>query len=176
MSYPSSKEIRNYFDLFHLHTLRIFNILYWSLRNNLYGFLTFFTPADLRAPLLWIKMHPYVAFFGRCLGYFFLTKLLKVRMIIVCWLLIVGRSIKLSAVFHIRYQVLSVFPPFLLKVWKCRKQHNRRSIFWSFFAIWTVLRLRKVEFAIASYPSVSLRSFVSLETSIWRSDRDSNIR
>ena len=35
---------------FTLHTLRIFNILYWSLPNNLYGSLTFFTPVD-RAPL-----------------------------------------------------------------------------------------------------------------------------
>ena len=36
---------------FALHTLRIFNILYASLRKNLYGSLTFFTPVDLSGPL-----------------------------------------------------------------------------------------------------------------------------
>ena len=72
-----------------LHTLRIFNILYWSLRNNLYGSLTFFTPVDLRAPLwnaLRYKNASFVVFSGRRLRYhflrIFLTKLLKEKMII----------------------------------------------------------------------------------------------
>ena len=68
-------------------------------------------------------------------------------MIIICWLSCwPSITVPLSAVFHIRYQVLSVFPPYsgvLLKVWKCRIQHKSRSIFWSFFAVWTLLWLGK---------------------------------
>ena len=36
---------------FALHNLHIFNILYASLRKNLYGSLTFFMPVDLTGPL-----------------------------------------------------------------------------------------------------------------------------
>ena len=44
------KKYVTFLTCFASHTLRIFNILYASLRNNLYGSLTFFTPVDFSVP------------------------------------------------------------------------------------------------------------------------------
>ena len=179
---------------FTLHTLRIFNILYWSLPNNLYGSLTFFTPVD-RAPLwnvLRYKNASLCYFFWRRLRYQCFTHLfnqtvereddhsLLAELLAVAWPGPPSRK-SISGFPHkvpgsLCFPAISINSSVLLKVWKCRNQHNRRSIFWSFFAVWTLLRLRKIQCTIASHPTVSLRSFMSLETSIWRSDRDNKIR
>ena len=77
---------------FVLHSLRIFNILYASLRNNVYGPLSFFTPVDLSAPLWNASRHQkciFTLFFRKAsqVSVFlriFVTKLLKGRRNIAC--------------------------------------------------------------------------------------------
>ena len=80
-------------------------------------------------------------------------------------------TVPLSAVFHIRYQVLSVFPPF--PFWRPLegvKMSNSAQE-----SIDLLIIFRCLTSALALENPVSWRSLVSLKTSIWRCVRDNNI-
>ena len=80
-------------------------------------------------------------------------------------------TVPLSAVFHIRYQVLSVFPPFL---W--RPLEGVKNVEFSTSVDRSFDHFSLFELCFGLVNPVSWRSFVSLKTSIWRCVRDNNIR
>ena len=158
---------------FTLHTLRIFNTLYWSLRNNLYGTLTFFTPVDFTA---------YV--FCRC----FIGERLSYHCFYASFFnQTVEREDDADGVFppsqylYQRFSTLgtrfSRFSRHFSSSWRCEKcriQHKRRSIFWSFFAVWTLFWLGKssvlVILRILEDIDMAVRSRQQHQVSKWFND------